>query len=56
MTTAAAQMGYVIFRDTYARDTGTPLEELDERAARAFTRMLAGLAAKPPAEQRDPED
>ncbi|MEU1494563.1 hypothetical protein ABZ456_30485 [Streptomyces sp. NPDC005776] len=55
MKTAAAQMGYVIFRDTYARDTGTPLEELDERAARAFTRMLAGLAA-PPAEQRDPED
>ncbi|MFZ3599152.1 TetR/AcrR family transcriptional regulator [Streptomyces sp. BH104] len=41
--TAAAQMGYAIFREAYARDTGIPLEELDERAARAFTRMTAGL-------------
>ncbi|MGW0819474.1 hypothetical protein ACWD00_40920 [Streptomyces viridiviolaceus] len=41
--TAAAQMGYVIFREAYARDTGIPLEELDERAARAFTRMITGL-------------
>ncbi|MFI8423876.1 helix-turn-helix domain-containing protein [Streptomyces sp. NPDC085479] len=43
--TAAAQMGYVVFREAYARDTGIPLEELDERAARAFARMVAGLAA-----------
>ncbi|MFJ7255139.1 TetR/AcrR family transcriptional regulator [Streptomyces sp. NPDC098085] len=46
--TAAAQMGYVIFREAYARDTGIPLEELDERAAGAFARMVAGLAAAPP--------
>lgn len=41
--TAAAQMGYVIFREAYARDTGIPLEELDERAADAFAQMVAGL-------------
>ncbi len=46
--TAAAQMGYVIFREAYARDTGIPLEELDERAADAFARMVAGLGAPPP--------
>ncbi|MGW2183962.1 TetR/AcrR family transcriptional regulator [Streptomyces sp. NPDC001732] len=45
--TGAAQMGYAIFREAYARDTGIPLEELDARAAQAFTRMLAGLAAPP---------
>ena len=43
--TAAAQMGYVIFREAYARDTGIPMEELDERAARAFTQMTAGLTS-----------
>ncbi|MFJ6513036.1 helix-turn-helix domain-containing protein [Streptomyces sp. NPDC091405] len=43
--TAAAQMGYAIFRKAYARDTGIPVEELDERAVHAFTRMTAGLAA-----------
>ncbi|MFJ9175104.1 helix-turn-helix domain-containing protein [Streptomyces sp. NPDC102360] len=46
--TAAAQMGYIIFREAYARDTGIPLAELDERAAGAFARMVAGLAAAPP--------
>lgn len=46
--TAAAQMGYVIFREAYARDTGIALEELDERAARAFALMVAGLAAPVP--------
>ncbi|MEU5979981.1 helix-turn-helix domain-containing protein [Streptomyces sp. NPDC047315] len=49
--TAAAQMGYVIFREAYARDTGIPLEELDERAARAFARMVAGLTAPSPDQQ-----
>ncbi|WP_393059521.1 helix-turn-helix domain-containing protein [Streptomyces sp. LN549] len=49
--TAAAQMGYVIFRETYARDTGIPLEELDERASRAFARMVAGLAAEQSTDQ-----
>ncbi|WP_329580156.1 TetR/AcrR family transcriptional regulator [Streptomyces sp. NBC_01361] len=43
--TAAAQMGYAIFREAYARDTGIPVDELDERAVHAFTRMAAGLAA-----------
>ncbi|MEU0932534.1 MULTISPECIES: TetR/AcrR family transcriptional regulator [unclassified Embleya] len=43
--TAAAQMGYVIFREAYARDTGIPVDELDERAARVFGLMLAGIAA-----------
>ncbi|MGW1412232.1 TetR/AcrR family transcriptional regulator [Streptomyces sp. NPDC002403] len=48
--TAAAQMGYVIFREAYARDTGIPLAELDERAARAFAHMVAGLTSPPPEE------
>ncbi|MFE3145271.1 TetR/AcrR family transcriptional regulator [Streptomyces sp. NPDC059218] len=42
--TAAAQMGYVIFREVYARDTGIPLAELDERAERMYARMVAGIA------------
>lgn len=46
--TAAVQMGYVIFREAYARDTGIPLEELDERAARAFSLMMSGLTAPSP--------
>ncbi|MFG3041931.1 TetR/AcrR family transcriptional regulator [Streptomyces sp. NPDC048330] len=41
--TAAAQMGYAIFREAYARDTGIPLAELDERAGEAYARMVAGL-------------
>ncbi|MFF3838283.1 TetR/AcrR family transcriptional regulator [Streptomyces sp. NPDC001930] len=51
--TAAAQMGYVIFREAYARDTGIPLAELDERAAQAFSLMIAGLAA--PSSQQTPQ-
>ncbi|MEU9358416.1 TetR/AcrR family transcriptional regulator [Streptomyces sp. NPDC048301] len=43
--TAAAQMGYAIFREAYSRDTGIPLAELDERAGEAYARMVAGLAA-----------
>ncbi|WP_432082739.1 TetR/AcrR family transcriptional regulator [Streptomyces sp. WAC 04229] len=45
--TAAAQMGYAIFREAYARDTGIPLPELDERAAEAYARMVAGLTTPP---------
>ncbi|GJF21071.1 hypothetical protein SHO565_16350 [Streptomyces sp. HO565] len=41
--TTAAQMGYAIFREAYARDTGIPLPELDERAAQAYARMVTGL-------------
>ncbi|MGC5532606.1 TetR/AcrR family transcriptional regulator [Streptomyces sp. SR-10] len=48
--TAAAVMGYAIFREAYARDTGLPLDELDERAARAFGLMISGLAT-PPSQQ-----
>ncbi|MFF9502307.1 hypothetical protein [Streptomyces sp. NPDC014656] len=41
---AAAVVGYVIFREAYARDTGIPPEELDARAEQAYARMIAGLA------------
>ncbi|MFE4331086.1 hypothetical protein ACFRQM_17130 [Streptomyces sp. NPDC056831] len=50
--TAAAQMGYVIFREACVRDTGIPLEELDERAAGACAHG-AGLAAAPPPDATD---
>lgn len=45
--TAAAQMGYAIFREAYARDTGVPLAELDARAAETYARMVAGLTVPP---------
>jgi len=41
--TAAAQMGYIIFREVYARDTGIPLDELDERAQDVYARMISGI-------------
>ncbi|OPC79257.1 hypothetical protein B4N89_34945 [Embleya scabrispora] len=41
--TGAAQIGYIVFREIYARDTGIPLDELDERAARVFDAMVAGI-------------
>ncbi|WP_371534939.1 TetR/AcrR family transcriptional regulator [Streptomyces sp. NBC_00466] len=41
--TAAAQMGYVIFREAYARDTGIPLAELDERAEQVYALMVTAL-------------
>ncbi|MFD5023854.1 TetR family transcriptional regulator [Streptomyces sp. NPDC058373] len=46
--TAAAQTGYAIFREAYARGAGVPVEELDERAAGAYARMVAGLAEPAP--------
>ena len=53
--TAATTMGYRLFRDIYARDAGIDVEELDERAARVFDRMLEGLTrpgeGTPPAPQ-----
>ncbi|MEU2133510.1 hypothetical protein [Streptomyces sp. NPDC018352] len=36
-------MGYVTFREVYARDTGISLEERDERAARALSHTVAVL-------------
>ncbi|MGW2339120.1 helix-turn-helix domain-containing protein [Streptomyces sp. NPDC001661] len=53
--TAAALMGYAIFREAYARDTGIPVEELDERAARAYGHMVAGLSGPAYAPERHQE-
>ncbi|MET8899635.1 TetR family transcriptional regulator [Streptomyces sp. NPDC004538] len=50
--TTAAQMGYAIFREAYARDTGIPLPELDARAARAYALMVAGLTTASSRESR----
>lgn len=41
--TAATYMGYCIFREVYARDTGIPLSELDKRAGAVYALMLEGL-------------
>lgn len=46
--TAAALMGYTIFREVYARDTGVPLRELDERAENMFARMVACISGPAP--------
>ncbi|MFI7382173.1 TetR/AcrR family transcriptional regulator [Streptomyces sp. NPDC049813] len=51
--TAAAQMGYAIFREAYARDTGIPLAELDERAGLAYSHMVAGLTQTLPEKMTD---
>ncbi|MFJ6619672.1 TetR/AcrR family transcriptional regulator [Kitasatospora sp. NPDC091335] len=50
---AATLVGYVIFREAYARGTGIPLDELDERAERAYARMVAGLTGDSPSEARN---
>lgn len=36
--------GYLVYRDALAREFGLPTEELDERVAVVFDRMLRGLA------------
>ncbi|HEY3687130.1 MAG TPA: TetR/AcrR family transcriptional regulator [Streptosporangiaceae bacterium] len=41
--TAAAYLGYAIFRETFARELGLPPDELDRRAAVVYDRMVAGL-------------
>ncbi|MFB8028519.1 MULTISPECIES: TetR/AcrR family transcriptional regulator [unclassified Streptomyces] len=41
--TASTYLGYCIFRETIARDLGLEPEELDERAAAVYDRMLHGL-------------
>ncbi|MFC9270031.1 TetR/AcrR family transcriptional regulator [Streptomyces zhihengii] len=53
--TAATYLGYCIFRDTIARDLGMEPEELDQRAAGVYDRMLDGLAA-PRHEPKAPAD
>lgn len=45
--TVATSMGYRLFREVYARDAGIDVQELDERAARAFEQMLSGLTGLP---------
>ncbi|MEV7565744.1 TetR/AcrR family transcriptional regulator [Streptomyces tanashiensis] len=53
---ASALVGYVIFREAYARDTGIDPDDLDERAEAAYARMITGLTtplAAPPAERSD---
>lgn len=45
--TAAMNFGYTIFREQFARETGRPVEELDEQVAVVLSRMLNGLAAEP---------
>ncbi|WP_342661634.1 hypothetical protein Rruber_05441 (plasmid) [Rhodococcus ruber] len=41
--TAATYMGYCIFREVFARDTGIPVDELDVRAQQVYELMLEGL-------------
>ncbi|WP_425832045.1 TetR/AcrR family transcriptional regulator [Streptomyces fractus] len=41
--TAATYLGYCIFRETIARDLDLAPEDLDERAAAVYDRMLGGL-------------
>ncbi|WP_420037688.1 TetR/AcrR family transcriptional regulator [Streptomyces sp. cg28] len=41
--TAATYLGYCIFRETLARDLDLEPDELDERAAAVYDRMLHGL-------------
>ncbi|MFE2108888.1 TetR/AcrR family transcriptional regulator [Kitasatospora sp. NPDC059463] len=50
---ASALVGYVIFREAYARDTGIPLDDLDARAEHAYAQMIAGLTTHPPTESPD---
>ena len=41
---SAAEMGYAIFREVFARDTGLPLEELDARITQMHARVIETLA------------
>ncbi|MFJ6422853.1 TetR/AcrR family transcriptional regulator [Streptomyces hydrogenans] len=50
---ASALVGYVIFREAYARDTGIPLDALDDRAEAAYARMIAGLTGAGEAPETD---
>lgn len=46
--TAATYLGYSLFRDVIARDLGIDPADLDQRAARVYDQMLAGLTPAPP--------
>lgn len=55
--TSAAQVGYIIFRQVYARDTEIPVEELDERVFAVYEQMLTGIvkeAGKAPCAEPGP--
>ncbi|MEU1210634.1 TetR/AcrR family transcriptional regulator [Nocardia sp. NPDC005825] len=43
----ATLLGYGIFRESFARDLGIPVAELDARAAAAYDRVLAALEDAP---------
>ncbi|MBB3044187.1 TetR/AcrR family transcriptional regulator [Nocardioides soli] len=49
--TAATYMGYCIFREAYARDTGLTPEALDERILDTFGDVLKRLVQAEPAEE-----
>ncbi|ARE38030.1 hypothetical protein A0W34_31570 (plasmid) [Rhodococcus sp. BH4] len=42
--TAAMNYGYTIFREQMSRETGIPVEQLDERVTEVAVRMLTGLS------------
>jgi AcrR family transcriptional regulator len=42
----ATMLGYAIFREAFARETGTSIEDLDKRAEAIFRQMLEGLTGK----------
>jgi hypothetical protein len=44
IATAAFHLGYTIFRETSSRDSGIPLDELDDRVMEIYHRMLDGIA------------
>lgn len=44
--TAATYLGYCVFRENLARETGIEAEELDKRAVAAFERMMVGLSGR----------
>lgn len=46
--TAAAYMGYVLFRESFARDVDIPLAELDKRVTAAYRRAVEDMATDPP--------
>jgi AcrR family transcriptional regulator len=43
IATMSLHFGYAIFRDAFARDSGIPQHELDERVCAVYVRMLDGL-------------
>lgn len=44
--TAATYLGYAVFHEAFARDTGIPAKELDRRAIAVFSRMVEGITTR----------